>query len=171
MKLIPFFAAEIDYAHSEDCVLAAIENFLARNSEQLTALRNKKVKSFVLQPVQSSMFFRNSFFPEIYIVPMALQSGCKIDICFVLKKIVRIIIGIYWCLGAAMEIALIYSVISRSIAISPIILLPLLLMLFAYLLSVVFLKAYSNYWLRVIAQIIPYKKKSKLQLQFSAHVQ
>lgn len=169
--LIPFFAAEIDCMDSEDYALMSIENFLARNSERLTSLMNKKAKRLVVQPVQSNIFFHNSFSPDIYIITTALQSGCKLEVCFVLKKSVRIIIGIYFCLCVAMEIALICSVFSGSIAISPIILLPLLLMLFAYLLSAFFLKAYSNYWLRVIAQIIPFKQKSKLQLRFSAHVQ
>lgn len=169
--LTPFFVAKIHYTDSEDSVLRSIDNFSARNSEQLAALGNQKAKSLVLRPVQSSIFFHNSFSPDIYIISTALQLGCKLDVCFVLRKSVRIIIGIYFCLCMVMEIALICSVFSGSIAISPIILLPLVLMLFAYLLSATFLKAYSNYWLRVIAQIIPYKQKSKLHLRFSAHVQ
>lgn len=167
MKVVQFFETEIPCDGTKNCLEKIVANLTENHFVPLMTLNDSKQTSWRgFGVIRSNWFFYNSFLPDVYIKELSTLQKRKIVLRFALKKSVQIIISAYSCLCLAMEIILLVSTILGKISMTPIAFLPMLFILYVYLLSIIIHRLCSKRLLQQIKLDISgvYTEKLKLHL-------
>lgn len=167
MKVFPYFKIEIFDQQVEDDIEKHITSLTNNGDIPLVYMRQKKQTPWkVFCVAQTHWFFHNSFLPDVYIRLLPKSYANMVEIRFVLKRSTQIVLLVYSCLCLVMELALMYSVILGSIAMTFIVLFPALFLLFACLLSIISLGICSRHLLQKSALRTTGKTINQMKLHY-----
>lgn len=167
MRIIPFYETIICSVCTWENIKKIITNLKKDDTNLFIPQKTKKPSPWKkFQTVQPSFLFHNSFLPNVYLRYLPTSGGSNIVIRFLLKKDVLLFGGIYLCLCTVMEIALLSSVLVGMISLSPVCFLPVGLIFFVCLLSMLCQKIFSRKILKQIIKATSGEIKEELRLCF-----
>lgn len=133
MFLFPAFYSCFKCTIPLECVERAAVNMVEQNSyelRQITKRADSVMISFLVQT--QSLFYHDSFLPEVRIRCSKLGESNQISICFELKKTTKYFSIIYCAVAILLEVTLILLILSGNMLLSPAVFIPIALILFSY---------------------------------------
>lgn len=153
MRVFPSFFSQINCTSSLEQIENAIIHMSTHNICKIREITKNVDSLFASCSVQSrSIFFYNSFLPNVKI-SASIQVECnRISIWFELKEPIKWFCALYWLLSLITEILFIYFWILGSLLESAIVILPFGMLVFSYMLSYIGLKISSKIALQMISK-------------------